>query len=103
MKKINHCPFCGNNDRRVGIRRMGNKGYKVICGKCGSSGPYVAIKDWHDNKMIAQGQAIDAWNNRKPVEDVLERLKEKIHYVYNQEWNRAMETAIEIIKEELME
>lgn len=42
---IKSCPFCGNNDRRVGVRRMGNKGYRVICGKCGGSDPYVAIKD----------------------------------------------------------
>lgn len=63
--KLLPCPFCGNNDRRVGIRRMGNKGYKVICGKCGASGSYVAIKDWHDNKMIAQGQAIKLWNTRE--------------------------------------
>lgn len=58
------CPFCGNSDRRVGIRRMGNKGYKIICGNCGAGGPYVAIKDWHDNKMIAQGQAVEKWNMR---------------------------------------
>lgn len=61
---IKSCPFCGNNDRRVGVRRMGNKGYRVICGKCGGSGPYVAIKDWHDKKMIAQEQAINEWNRR---------------------------------------
>ncbi len=61
---IKSCPFCGNNDRRVGVRRMGNKGYRVICGKCGGSGPYVAIKDWHDKKMIAQEQAVNEWNRR---------------------------------------
>ena len=74
--KLLPCPFCGNNDRRVGIRRMGKKGYKVVCGKCGASGSYVAIKDWHDNKMIAQGQAIKLWNTRKPMERIVERLEE---------------------------
>ena len=52
------------HDRKVGVRRMGNKGYSVVCGNCGGKGPYVAIKDWHDNKMIAQSQAIEAWNRR---------------------------------------
>ena len=63
-KQLANCPFCGNNDYRIKVRRMGSNGYRVICGKCGSSGPYVAIREWHDNKMIAQGQAIKAWNER---------------------------------------
>ena len=64
MSELKRCPFCGCNDRKVGIRRMGNKGYSVVCGKCGGKGPYITIKDWHDNKMIAQNQAIKAWNER---------------------------------------
>ena len=109
--KLKPCPFCGNNDRRVGIRRMGNKGYKIICGKCGAGGSYVAIKDWHDNKMIAQGQAIEAWNTRKPVDDVLERLeairqeylKEYKIYLDGEDYRSSLllDNAIEIIKEVL--
>ena len=38
------CPFCGCRDRRVGIRRMGNNGYRVCCSKCGSLGPHVSVK-----------------------------------------------------------
>lgn len=67
MDKVNTCPFCGcsdRGDRRVRIRRQGNRGYRVVCGCCGASGPYVAIKVWHDNKYIAQGQAISLWNRR---------------------------------------
>ena len=62
--RLKPCPFCGCHDRKVGIRRMGNKGYSVVCGNCGGKGPYVAIKEWHDNKMIAQSQAVDGWNRR---------------------------------------
>ena len=62
--KLKPCPFCGNSDRRVGIRRVRNSGYKVVCGNCGASGTYITIKEWHDTKMIAQGQAIKAWNRR---------------------------------------
>lgn len=62
--KIKACPFCGCRDRRVGIRRMGSKGYRVVCGACGASGPYVAIKAWWDDKMIAQDAARQGWNNR---------------------------------------
>lgn len=63
-EKLKACPFCGCRDRRVGIRKMGKKGYKVICAKCGSAGPYVTIGE-HDSKMTAQFQAKEAWNRRQ--------------------------------------
>jgi Lar family restriction alleviation protein len=59
--KLKPCPFCRCNDRRVSVRRQGSKGYRVICGKCGASGPYVAITG---NKIAAQSVAIEAWNRR---------------------------------------
>lgn len=30
LVKLEPCPFCGCRDRRVGIRRMGNNGYRVV-------------------------------------------------------------------------
>lgn len=30
MENLKPCPFCGCHDRRVGIRKMGKTGYKVI-------------------------------------------------------------------------
>ena len=76
--KLLPCPFCSCNDRRVSVRRMGNKGYKVICGACGGAGPYVAIKVWHDNKMIAQGQAKKLWNTRNPMKQIRKQLLERM-------------------------
>ena len=64
MAELKPCPFCGCGDRRVGIRKQSHKGYKVICGRCGGSGPYVTIKDYHDNKEIARTQAERKWNRR---------------------------------------
>ncbi|MCH5304791.1 MAG: Lar family restriction alleviation protein [Ruminococcus sp.] len=71
---LKSCPFCGCSDRRRGIRRQGNNGYRVVCGRCGASGPYVTIKKWHDTKFVAQGQAIKAWNRRT------DKLKEGENY-----------------------
>ena len=63
MDDLKPCPFCDCHDRRVGIRKMGKTGYKVICSRCGSSGPYVRIADFPD-KMDAQEEAKRAWNRR---------------------------------------
>ena len=60
---IRKCPFCGCKDRRAGIRRMGNKGYRVVCGRCGSTGPHVNISDFK-TKADAQENAIERWNMR---------------------------------------
>ncbi len=62
-EELKPCPFCSCHDRRVGVRKMGTKGYKIICGKCGGAGPYVKIEDFA-NKMDAQEKAKEAWNRR---------------------------------------
>lgn len=64
--ELKPCPFCASNDCHVRAmcRARCVTGYKVVCGKCGSSGTYVTIRDWHSTKMIAQSQAISAWNRR---------------------------------------
>lgn len=62
-ESLKPCPFCGCHDRRVGVRKMGNKGYKIICGKCGGASPYVKIEDFA-NKMDAQKKAKESWNRR---------------------------------------
>lgn len=67
MPKFNlkSCPFCGVEGQEfVHIRRMGKGGYRVVCSKCGSMGPHVAVKTWHDNRFIAQTQAAQLWNRR---------------------------------------
>lgn len=63
--KLKPCPFCGCDDRRVGIRKMGNKGYRVVCGRCGASGPYVLILSVGGSKMEAQDKAKVDWNRRE--------------------------------------
>lgn len=62
-EELKPCPFCGCHDRRVGVRKMGNKGYRIICGECGGAGPYVKIEDFA-NKMDAQENAKKSWNRR---------------------------------------
>lgn len=64
IRELKPCPFCGCHDRRVGVRKMGNKGYKIVCGKCGSTGSYIRIENFA-HKMDAQKNAKEAWNRRE--------------------------------------
>lgn len=54
------CPFCGGTAH---IRAFGGK-YRVACSGCGATGGAVWVKQWHDTKFIAQGQAAKLWNER---------------------------------------
>lgn len=56
MDDLKPCPFGDCHDRRVGIRKMGKTGYKVICSRCGSSGPYVRIADFPTKWMPRKRQ-----------------------------------------------
>lgn len=64
MDKLKPCPFCGCADRRVSIRRQGKNGYRVICGNCGATGPYVRIDAFGGIKLAAQEHTINAWNHQ---------------------------------------
>ena len=84
--KLLSCPFCGSELRR----NMSN------------------LYEHDKTGCILDGfefseENTEKWNDRKPVERVLERLEKKIQPLHNVNWNAAMEEAIEIIKEELME
>lgn len=59
--ELNPCPFCGCGDRRVGIRRMGRKGYRIVCARCRAMGPQINIID--TDKTGAQKMAAEVWNS----------------------------------------
>ena len=90
--KLLNCPFCGGEAEL--IKRKSNfpyiHGVWCIGCKCRTS--------FEKSEEIA----IEKWNNRKPVEDVLERLEKKIQPLHNVNWNAAIEESIQIIKGELL-
>lgn len=56
---------------------MGKAGYKLICSRCGSSGPYVRIADF-SNKMDAQEETKRAWNRMENDSDaIISELQKK--------------------------
>ena len=112
-ERLLKCPFCGGEAwlrEFTGLNKSIN--YYVECGyiECAVS-PETAIFETPE-------EAVAAWNNRKPVDDVLERLgalvekcmnnSEKAaelgkayekHMIFNGAKGNAFEEAIEIIKE----
>ena len=73
--KLKPCPFCGCSDRRVGIRKMGNKGYRIVCARCGSMGAQINILD--GDKIGAQNMAREVWNKRVGQIDQIREIKRK--------------------------
>ena len=70
-KTLLPCPFCPKGQAR--LQRRGH-GYYVICKSCGCRTPLFQYQ--FDSKEKRQEEAIKAWNQRKPMDDIVERLEE---------------------------
>lgn len=69
MDKLKPCPFCGCPDRRVSVRKQGNKGYRVICDRCDAAGPYSGVMACTQGaRENARKNAVETWNRR--IDDV---------------------------------
>lgn len=111
---LKKCPFCGGEaslHSRCNYMETGNETmYFVKCDECKTESTWCYKKE----------KAINAWNNRKPLERVIERLEERMekcfsiseksaelgtgyerHTLVQGAMGIAFEEAIEIIKESL--
>jgi len=68
--KLLPCPFCGGEARAkkkyFNSESVVTIAYRVVCRKCGAGSEYT------DKEY-----AITAWNTRKPMERIVERLEER--------------------------
>lgn len=115
MSKIKSCPFCGSNNIDYSIKTCGNyrKQYHVAmyCKECNCYGKRTLIKPtettrWEIGKNENYRElAITAWNTRKPIENVIERIgnqisrKNETNDIEVAYWNNALRTSIRIVKE----
>lgn len=92
MSELKKCPFCGGEARWATRDK-----HWIECAVCGTEGIYSEYSE----------DCIEAWNTRKPVERILERLEEahnkseecpKFEKAFRQV---AFEEAIKIVKEEV--
>lgn len=71
--KLKPCPFCGG-EARLQQRARTSHGFYVICKNCGCRTPFYQYQ--FDSVEKLREEAITAWNTRKPVAAVLDRLEE---------------------------
>lgn len=108
MSELKRCPFCGGEaEIRVNHERIGNEGYKtkqVICKSCHLQ-TEPKICDGYYNKYYTDEEAVEAWNTRKPMDDIVERLEEESRFVLYEmnepKMYAGIERAIEIVKGEV--
>lgn len=86
MSEIKRCPFC---NAEMEEHKFTWKHPKTP--NCILSG-YMIAKNTKD---------VELWNTRKPVEEVVKRLERRIGRGRDKKWDGAMQTALEIIKEEV--
>ena len=108
--KLKRCPSCGGEIIKIEKERMGMGGCelyaKAVCKNCGLSTKKFLIWDKEDILKV-----YEAWNTRKPMDRIVERLEEEKsdcqHYdengkLFYEETSRknGISKAIEIVKEE---
>lgn len=82
---IKRCPFCG------GEAKLMDNGHWVWCQHCLVESAYYDTRE----------EAIKAWNTRKPMDRIVERLEEPTNYtIVKGKHFTTVERAIEIVKEE---
>lgn len=97
--RLKECPFCGGEGKLEINREMGGTQYQVLCTNC----PTTVGRHWFWKKE----DAINSWNTRKPMDRIVERLKEVSFidwdekYIDNGECLICLVDAIEIVKGEV--
>ena len=98
--KRKKCPFCGGEERFAT-----EEGNWILCPKCGAESDYFDRKE----------EAITAWNTRKPMKRIVERLENEKGFEvfvfsvssrncgnsYKIGYETGINEAIEIVKEEM--
>ena len=96
MSELKRCPFCGIPLKLVGSKRRGNQHY---------------LHEYNNNCIlngfgfIATDENIQHWNTRKPMQNIVERLKQKKTDAFERLFDGGSRgigfcEAIEIVKEE---
>ena len=96
MSELKRCAFCGGEAKLMKFPKCERK-YVVICEN-------VQCMASVGNYSYSKEKAIKAWNTRKPIENIVERLREKakepMYQHHGDNYYVGIYDAIEIVKEE---
>lgn len=71
--KLRECPFCGGKARKQAKEIEGIRVLYVLCERCGASGGVFRTRK--PRVKDEENPAIKAWNNRKPMDRIVEQLE----------------------------
>lgn len=97
MSELKCCPFCGGEAKLTYFGAAQIPFYKIACAECGCT----------QESSIHRESVINAWNTRKPMANIVEKLEEEkcknVTYKdrYAQGWNNGTANAIYIVKQEI--
>lgn len=96
MEQLKKCPFCGGEAEVKYAYSFGfTRNYEAECMKCFCT---VGV-------YLTEAEAITAWNTRKPMERIMERLEEKakepMYQHDGEDYFVGIVSAIEIVKGEM--
>lgn len=100
MSELKRCPFCGGKAQLQQIPSATWDKFVVTCKSSKCCAFYIGYCD--EGLYDTRTKAVEAWNTRKPMERILERLGEESFHRYNDTKNEKLITldkAIEIVKE----
>ena len=95
-----NCPFCGG-EARLQRKKRNLHGYYVICKSCGCRTSFYQYK--YDSLEKLREQAIEVWNTRKPMQNIVERLENLREEAFREvelDFATAYANAIRIVAEE---
>ena len=93
MSELKCCPFCGGEAKYMEIKDFFVSRF-VTCAKCGIETP---------RNCLNRKDAIKRWNRRTPMDNIVEKLeysKEMPLTDCGKSYNRALDLAINIVKQE---
>lgn len=94
MNDLKKCPFCGGEAEEQATVAKGVFMHEVVCKDCG----FESKVQTAEMPGEAREKAIAAWNQRKPMERILERLEELFRH--HSATKTVQRLVVEIVKEE---
>ena len=120
MSELKCCPFCGGEDIGYSVKTTGRweRKYHVAmyCKDCNCYGKRVLVTPTENTRYDIERNeeykklAINAWNTRTPMANIVERLEEKhidisgntsLHYLYSEGYIDALDYVSDIVKQEI--